>query len=389
MISKTTITFDKLVEMMQDARIGLMQGGTGSSKTYSALQLFATLAAEIPDRMIFSIVSETFPHLRRGAMRDFFNILDDAYCPDNHNKTDATYQIGRSILEFFSADIESKVRGGRRDFLFLNEVNNIPKNTVEQLEVRTRYKIIADFNPVAHFFCHDWVGRPGIGFFVSTYKDNPFLEKSIVESIERRRETDPAWWRVYGLGEVGVAEGLVLPNFDLIDSFPGTHLLDTEFYGLDFGFSNHPTALVHCGIAKYDLYLDELIYETGLQNNQIASRLDGFNIKKNYDEIFADSAEPKSIAEIKDFGYNIKGVEKGADSVRAGLSKMREFRIHITKRSLNGIKEFRNYRYIQNSDGQFTNKPVDDFNHFIDGARYGVHGKLFVKKIDYEKLLQD
>lgn len=388
-MTKTTATYKKLLDLFYQNRITLLQGGTGSSKTWSTLQLFTSIAGDLPEPFVFSVVSETFPHLRRGAMRDFFGILGEGYDPGAWNKTEATYEIGKSIIEFFSADNESKVRGGRRDFLFLNEMNNNKKSVYDQLEIRTRYRIVGDFNPVSQFYGHDLVGQSDVGFFVSTYRDNPFIEKSIIDSIERRKITDPAWYKVYGLGEVGVAEGLVLPTFYQVDQFPSAHLLEKDFRGLDFGFTNDPTCLVHCGIIKDNLYLDEEIYETGLKNPQVAARLETLGVAKNYDEIFADSAEPKSIAEIKDYGYNIKGVEKGADSVRAGLGKLREYKIHVTKRSLNGIKELRNYRYIQTSDGKFTNKPVDDFNHFIDAARYGVFGKLFVKFIDYERLLQD
>ena len=389
MRSQTTETYNKLVEIATTNRITLLQGGTGSSKTWSSIQFFLSLASVLNERAIFSICSESYPHLKRGAMRDFFNILDDSYSPDNHNKSDSTYQIGKSLFEFFSTDQAHKVRGARRDFLFVNEINNIPKETFNQLEIRTKYLILGDFNPVQHFYGHDLAGTPSVGFFVTTYRDNKFLPQSIIDSIERRKLTDPAWYRVYGLGEVGVAEGLVFPTIYTDDSFPAPHLLDLDFYGLDFGFSNHPTSLIHLGTKNDNLFLDELIYETGLKNSQIAERLDGFGIKKNYDEIFADSAEPKSIAEIKDFGYNIKGVEKGADSIRSGIQKMREYRIHVTKRSIATIKEFRNYRYVQNSDGTFTNKPIDDFNHSIDGARYGVRGKLMEKKIDYERFMQD
>jgi phage terminase large subunit len=388
-MTRTTKTFSRLVESVKVNRETFMQGSTGSSKTYSALQLIIALAGYLQDQLIFSVVSETYPHLRRGAMRDFFTILGDSYCPDAWNKTEGVYKFGNSLIEFFSADNDSKVRGGRRDFLFINEVNNINKPTYGQLEIRTRLRIMADFNPVERFFAHDLVGRPGVGFFVSTYRDNPFLEKSIVDSIERRRETDPNWYRIYGEGEIGIAEGLIFPLFSQVESFPPPHLLDLEIYGLDFGFTNAPSALLHIGIKNSNLFVDELIYEAGLKNSQIAARFETFGIKKNYDEIFADAAEPKSIEEIKSFGYNIKAAPKGEDSIRAGISKIKEYKINITKRSLGTIKEFRNYKYIQESDGKFTNKPIDDYNHACDALRYGLIGKMAKKKgIDYDKFCQ-
>jgi phage terminase large subunit len=209
------------------------------------------------------------------------------------------------------------------------------------------------------------------------------LPLETVASIESRRERDPNWWRVYGLGEVGKIEGLVHPAFTLVEDMPQGGI---EFYGLDFGYSNDPTALVRCLVIGDDLYTDQLIFERGLTNDQIAHRMESLGVRKNYDEIFADAAEPKSITEIRQYGYNIKGCPKGPDSLDAGIQRVNQYRQHITKRSLDLIKEQRNYRYIEDSAGRITNKPMDDYNHGMDARRYAIMGK-FGKQHGYAGLV--
>jgi phage terminase large subunit len=281
-------------------------------------------------------------------------------------------------LEFFSADEASKLRGGRRNALFVNECNNITGQSADELFVRTSEFIILDYNPVSEFWIHEkgLIHDQKSEFIHSTYLDaKHVLPKAIVEDIESRKDKDPNWWRVYGLGEIGNVEGLVHPKFELINSLPSGGIV---FYGLDWGFSNDPTSLVKCVIIKDWLLCDQLIYEKGLTNQQIASRFQTLGIRKNYDEIFADSAEPKSIKEIQLYGYNIKPTVKGADSVLAGIQKVNQYNQAWTKRSLDSIKEQRNYRYIEDSNGKITNKPMDDFNHSMDARRGAVFTKITV-----------
>lgn len=347
------------------------QGGTSSSKTYSILQLLFLKARKHQDSgIIISVVSETFPHLKRGAMRDFFNIvnLERQYNPNAHNKTDNIYHIGKSKIEFFSVEDSSRVRGARRDILFINEANNISYESFSELEVRTRNEFFIDFNPVSEFWAHDKViNRNDVDFFKSTYLNNDFLSDEEKRIIEVRKD-DPDWWRVYGQGEIGSVEGLIFPQFNLVDDFPKNR--QWLCYGLDFGFTNDPTALIQVCLHNGQLYLDEIIYLRGLTNQDISDRMTKCEID-NLQEIIADSAEPKSIEEISRMGWrNIKPSEKGQDSVRSGIDTMKSYPLNITKRSTNLIKEFRNYRWAKDRQGITLNRPIDDWNHGIDAARY-------------------
>lgn len=360
-------------EMVSRAnRFIIQQGGTSSGKTYSILNSLIIKAAE-KDGALISVVSESFPHLKRGAMRDFFNIIGEGYTERLHNKTNNTYRIGKSEIEFFSADQPDKVRGARRDYLFLNECNNIPFETFQQLEVRTKEQVYLDFNPVSAFWVHEKV-LPFMDcyFRKSTYKDNPFLDQKIVKSIESRRALDANWWRVFGEGEIGVVDGLIFANFSITESFPELNYV----YGLDFGFSNDETALVKVGISGQDLFLDEIIYQTGLTASDIVKELIKIGVRPGYDELFADSARPEIITEICRAGFNCKGAVKGQSSVEYGIDLMKRFNIKATKTSVNLIKEFRNYTWIKDSSGNATRKPADFNNHCIDAVRYALRMKV-------------
>lgn len=346
------------------------QGGTGSGKTFSILQLLITIAASSSKSLVISIVSETMPHLKKGAMRDFFNILGESYNPANHNKSDNIYLLEKSKIEFFPADDASKMRGARRDILYLNEANNISKPAFDQLEPRTKIATFIDFNPTHWFYAHELQNMDGAVFIKSTYLDNPHLSKKEVQSIESRKERDPSWWRVYGLGEIGMIEGVVFNNWQQVDTFP-----DGDYFcGLDFGYTNDPSAIVRMRLIGEDLYLDELLYQPGYTNPDIAKFINQ-NVNK-YTEVYADSAEPKSIDEIFSFGVNIHPVKKGKDSILQGIDILHRYDLKVTKRSTNLIKELRNYTWMKDKEGNTLNKPIDMFNHAIDATRYGAMMKL-------------
>lgn len=321
-----------------------------------------------------SIVSESFPHLKRGAMRDFLSIMEEhRYFNDiRWNKTDCiyTFETG-SKIEFFSADQPDKVRGPRRDRLFINEANNVPYQTFDQLEVRTKDFIFLDWNPVSEFWFYTEVKdkRNDIDFLTLTYKDNEALDKSIIDSIETRMNRK-GWWQVYGLGQLGEVEGKIYKDWQIIDIIP--HEARLECYGLDFGYTNDPTAIVAIYYYNGGYILDEICYQTGLLNKQIA------DIIKNYPQAFviADSAEPKSIDEIKNNGIVIVPAEKGKDSVNNGIQLVQSQKISITKQSLNLIKEYRNYLWITDKDGKILNEPEKVFNHCMDAVRYGLTGLI-------------
>lgn len=346
------------------------QGGTGSGKTYAILQVLITIALRSLKPLVISVVSETLPHLKRGAMRDFFTIIEPIYNPAHHNRTDSIYQLGRCKIEFFPADDDSKMKGARRDILFMNEANNISKSAFDQLEPRTRICTFIDFNPTHWFYAHDMKDDPGVTFIKSTYRDNPFLNSKIIHSIESRKDKDPNWWRVYGEGEIGLAEGLVFSTWSQIDYFPPV----PYWCGLDFGYTNDPSALIKIGVKGEDMFIDELLYRTGYTNPQIAKHIIAETAKGT--EVYADSAEPKSIDEIYARGVNIHPVRKGKDSIVQGIDVLHRYNLKITKRSTNLIKELRNYTWKKDKEGNYLNVPIDMFNHGIDALRYAAMSKL-------------
>lgn len=350
-----------------------IEGGTAASKTYSVLQFLTLVTLHTKSPLIVSVVSESVPHLKRGAMRDFMNILAEDFQDARWNRTDSIYTFGKGIIEFFSADEPSKLRGGRRDILFLNEANNIVYDGYRELDVRTRRLTIADWNPVSEFWAHqnNLLTDPANAYIHATYLDAlNVIPPEVVANIESNKDRDPNWWNVYGLGKLGKIEGLVYPYFEQCDTLPA----GDAFFGLDFGYSNDPSVLTKNVIQGEKLYSQELFYEAGLTNDAIAHKMDELGVKRNHDEIFADSAEPKSIDEIHKFGFNIKPAPKGEGSVEFGHQKVRQYKQFWTKDSLNGIKEQRNFRYIADKDGKFTEKTTHQFSHGMDSRRYAVIG---------------
>jgi len=345
------------------------EGGTRSGKTFATLMLLYNIAAS--RKCLISVVSETFPHLRKGAIRDFQEILEKAnvWNQDNWHKTESTYSIpGKGAIEFFSVDTPGKVHGPARDHLFINEAQNISYDIARHLFVRTTGNIFIDFNPTHEFWAHTEIKNDSDAkWFHSTYLDNGFLTAAQIKEIEKNKKND-AWWRVYGLGLIGQLEGLVFPEIQLVDSMPNVE----RRLGLDFGYTNDPTTLIDVRIHGEGIYLDELIYRTGLTNPEIVGLMKTHGIKPQYDEIIADSAEPKSITEIYQSGFNVKSAAKGADSIRNGIDNIKKYNIFVTKRSVNLIKEFRNYVWVTDKDGKATNKPIDAFNHGIDAVRYSL-----------------
>jgi phage terminase large subunit len=364
MAYRATTATKKLSKLKQ--RIRAIAGGTSASKTISILLLLIDYAQTHKGELI-SVVSESFPHLKRGAIRDFLNIMmEHGYFKDSEwNKTDYTYVFSTgSKIEFFSADQPGKVRGPRRDILFINEANNVPYETYDQLEVRTKKVIWLDWNPVSEFWYYQEVADKPHDFLTLTYKDNEGLDESIVKTIESRKG-NKNWWLVYGLGQLGEAEGRIFTGWQIIDEVPFEARL--ERYGMDFGYTNDPTASI--GIYRHNdgWILDEVIYQKGLSNKQIA------DVMTNKDKalIVADSAEPKSIDEIRTYGLNIIGANKGRDSINQGIQYVQQQRISVTKRSVNLIKEYRNYLWQTDKEGKIINVPEVIFNHAMDAIRYG------------------
>jgi phage terminase large subunit len=361
-------------------RLCIVQGGSSGGKTYAILLILID-RAQCEKNKIISVVSETVPHLKRGAIRDFLGIMElhGYYNDARWNKTDFiyTFETG-SKIEFFSADSPDKVRGPRRDVLFINEANNISFDTYTQLVIRTNEDIYIDYNPVSEFWVHtEIIPKLEHDFIILTYRDNEQLSPSIVQEIESRRE-QANFWKVYGLGELGSAIGKIYDGWAFIDELP--HEARLECYGLDLGYTNDPTAIV--GISYYNggYIWDEICYQKGLSNKQIADILQ--NSPKAL--VLADSAEPKSIDEIKSFGVNIVPAIKGQGSVNQRIQMVQGQRISVTKRSVNIIKEYRNYMWKLDNDNKPTNTPEHIWSHSMDAGGYGMSGVVpIIRRKEY------
>ena len=372
MFQKTTAQ-KKILKLT--TRIRIVQGGTSSSKTFSIIPLLINHAVRNPKSEI-SIVSESIPHLKRGAIKDFIKIMEwtNNYFPQSFNLSNSKYTfINGSYIEFFSVDQPDKLRGARRDILFINEANNISLESYQQLSGRTNKFIYLDYNPTSTFWVHkELIGTPDTSFIKLTYKDNEALNKAIIKQIESAKDKgkDSAywrnWWKVYGLGEVGSLEGVCIPDWQEIEQVPTqARLLG---YGMDFGYSIDSSSLI--ALYKWDdaYVFDEILYRKQMLNRDISNFLKNNNID---DYIYADSAEPKSIAELNTYGHKVLPVSKGRDSVVYGINLINQNKIYVTRRSKNLIKELGGYIWLEDKQGNTLQKPnPTSGDHAIDAARY-------------------
>jgi len=297
-------------------------------------------------------------------------IQTSTFNSSDFNESKGVYKFPTgSIIEFFSADRIDKALGARRYLVYGNEINSLKFEVWDELARRSEI-VIGDFNPTQQFWLEKFIEYYGdVSVVLSNYLDNPFLPETERQRIIRRASMDSNFKRVHIDCEYGSYEGLIFPVFTIIDELPqGLR----RVYGLDFGFTNDPSVLVDTGIDGNNLYADEVFYRTQLTNADIVGLLKSNGVRQNYDEIFADSAEPKSIEEIRLAGFNIKSTDKGPDSVRQGIDSIKQYNLNITKRSVNLIRELRNYSWVMDSQGNATNKPIDAFNHGIDALRYAV-----------------
>ena len=363
--------------IVEGVRVVANRGGTRSGKTFSVCALLVDICMHARKAWAIDIVSESFPHLKRGAMEDIENIVADIGLVDGKdftlNRSDHIYTFRNgSIIRFFSAEDWGKVKGSKRDILFINEANRIPWEVYRQLSVRTTRTILIDWNPDAEF----WYELRGIQKkhdtteIHSTYKDNAHLSDIQIAEIESNKD-DENWWRVYGLGLTGHAEGIVYKRWEQVESIP--HYAELVGRGLDFGYTNDPTAIVDVWYADGCLWLDELCYSPGLTNDKIADILRGLE-----GTTIADSAEQKSIDEIRNYGVRwIEPAQKGQDSVRAGIQILQRYTLKVTSTSEHLIYELRNYKYKEEkTTGIITNQPVDKWNHALDAVRYVALNRL-------------
>lgn len=374
------------------------KGGTRSTKSYSTLQFLHMLIPKVDKSGdITSAVSESFPHLKRGIIRDFERIVGHPLKADNHwNETEHTWTYDNGAkLEFFSVDDAGKVHGSQRKRLWANEANHIGWETFRQLVVRTSSIIFIDYNPSAICWIQKKIEpRKNCYLIKSTYLDNPFLTPEQIAEIESNKD-DKNWWKVYGLGEDGTLDGLIY-EFEQIDALPpkGANKAEKdktdeekyadsliEIQGLDFGFTNNPTARVQvlADPKRKHLYVRERCYRTNMQNKHIVESLRADEVGRNV-EIYADCAEPKSIKDIKDEGFRVIACDKDApvksDKLKFQLNWMQGWKLFVTKDSLNLIEELRNYCWAKDKDGITLNQPIDKFNHLLDALRYAVWSRF-------------
>lgn len=354
----------------EGAKTVIHKGGTGSGKTYDLILFLLYMAGQNPGS-VTTVVSESHPHLQIGAIRILENVLKQtgAYQLTSFVKNPTVWtNTNGSIIEFFSADRIDKALGARRDVLYGNEINSLKKEVWDELSRRSEL-VFGDFNPTSQFWLEDWIqDYEPYKIITSNYTHNKFLPETERGRIERRVKRDANFRRIHIDCEYGIFEGLVFTDWQQVDELPE----GKEKFGMDFGYTNDPTTLIKIIETPDAYYLDEMLYRTGLTNRDIAATLNSLGIRKNYDEILADSAEPKSIDEIRLAGFNVKPAAKGPDSVNAGIQKLKARKMYVTKRSVNLIRELRNYSWVTDKEGKSTNKPVDAFNHAIDAARYSI-----------------
>ena len=369
-------------DIQSSRRICILQGGTRSGKSYSALQWLLVRALSEPN-IVISIVRKSFPSMRVSIMRDFTGILKDLgiWNEEHWSATEHIYTFDNgSMIEFMSIDSSEKRKGSARDYLFVDEANELSREDWFQLFIRTRKKSIIAYNPsfgTNNYIFTEIQTHPEADLYISTFKDNPYLEKQLIEEIERLKDINPEYYKIYGMGLPGNNVGTIF-SINIIDEVPE----EAQFvaFGMDFGFSIDPTALVAIWKRDKDLYIEELIYQKGMVTSDIANRLRELEVGR--EEIWADSAEGRLIEELYRLGFNIKPVKKGKDSIRMGIDLMMQYRLNVKKSSINVVKEFGEYVWMVDKNGNFENIPVDYSNHSIDAIRYVCMERLNAKKIN-------
>jgi phage terminase large subunit len=372
-----TTAIKKLSKLHKRNRV--VQGGTSAGKTFGIIPLLIDHAIKNPNKEI-SIVSESIPHLRRGALKDFLKIMmvTGRYIDGQFNKSILKYQFTNgSYIEFFSIESADKLRGARRNILYVNEANNIPFDAYNQLAIRTNEIIWIDFNPTSSFWAHtELQNQEDTDFIKLTYKDNEALPDTIIKDIEKAKVKANTssywknWWTVYGLGEIGSLEGACIQDWKQMALPNEARLL---CYGMDFGYSNDPTTLIAMYKYNNSFIFDEVIYKKGMLNSEISGLLKSNSVQEI---IYADSAEPKSIAELNSYGHTVLPCLKGRDSIVYGINLINQNEIYITPSSVHLIKELQNYIWLKTKDGETLNKPIDAYNHCIDAMRYAITAQL-------------
>ena len=370
---KTNIVYKHLVN--SNKKIIVEQGGTRSGKTYNILLWIIFEYCTHNTKKIITICRRAYPSLRATVMRDFLEILNKnkMYSELFHNKSNSEYNLFGNLIEFVALDQSQKIRGRKRDLLFINEANELYYEDWQQLIFRTQERIVIDFNPSDeyHWIYDKVLPRADCDFYKTTYLDNPFVEDAIKQEIERLKDTDEQYWQIYGLGERAASRSTIFKYIE-VDIIPYNAKLIA--YGMDFGYSNDPSTLVSVYTLEHNLYIKEHLYRTQMTTNDINEFLKKELLSNN--PIYADSSEPRLIRELRTMGHNIFPSMKGRDSINAGIDLLKRYKIHILSSSNNAIQEFRNYKWKEDKSGRLTNVPEDKHNHIIDPTRYATYSIL-------------
>jgi len=370
---KTNVVYQHLVN--SDKKIVIEQGGTRSGKTYNIiLWIIFEYCTRNHDKVI-TICRKSFPSLRATVLRDFMSILqaNKLYSERHHNKSNSEYYLFGNLVEFISLDQPQKIRGRKRDLLFINEGNELFFEDWQQLVFRTQERIVLDFNPSDeyHWIYDKVIPREDCDFFKTTYLDNPFVEDSIIKEIERLRDTDEQYWQIYGLGERAASRSTIF-KYTEVNIIPQE--AELVAYGMDFGYTNDPTTFVSVYTQGLNLYIKEHLYKTQMTTQDINLFLKAEELLGK--PIYADNAEPRLISELRKMGHNIAPSIKGRDSINAGIDLLKRYKINVLSSSTNAISEFRNYKWKEDKAGMLINTPEDKHNHIIDSCRYATYSIL-------------
>ena len=379
---KSTILFKK--NYAATAHIVVNQGGTSSGKTYAILQVLFCLGFK-NQKQVITVVSQDIPNLKAGALRDALNIYEGSEpikaMIKSYNRSDRIFEYHNgTIMEFKSYSDAQDAKSGKRDYLFVNEANGITWDIYFELALRTRERVFIDYNPNSNFWVHEKViGQKDTQLIISDHRHNPYTPPALRDKVESLKAQDYELWKVYASGLTGKITGLVFNNWHICEDIPKDAKRIAA--GLDFGYTNDETGCIEVFKQNGELWIDELLYETGLTNSDISARLKDAGLSKNT-ELIADSAEPKSIEELQRLGWNVKGAKKGPDSIQNSIDILKRYRINVTRRSVNLRKELDRYKWKVDRSGKTINEPVDTWNHLIDPLRYIALNKLKIKNVN-------
>lgn len=370
MTIKTTRVFEDLIE--SDKRINVFQGSSRASKTYNILIYFVYKLLN-EDNKILSVVRKTLPALKGSVLRDLKEILImfDQYDPNNWHQADGYYQLGTNLIEWFSIDDETKVRGRKRDYLFINEATEVSHEEYTQLVLRTADMIVLDLNPsLWQSWIYDLEGREDVNYKIITYKDNPFLPAPQIQEIEKLKERDPNLWRIFGLGLKGMPTKMVFTHHQLYYELPkDAKLLG---YGIDWGYSD-PSTLVAVYKNEEGIYAEEKLYLKNVTIPDFIYKIKDLGLNL-HDDYIADSANPQAIEELKRNHINCKPVKK--NSILHGIDLLKRNNFFVNVNSKNLLNELQSYIWKTDKNGNNLDEPVDSNNHLLDGIRYVLEMKL-------------